>query len=116
MEKRLLVAITLCLGVLVGWSWLSAKLWPAPVRPPKPPVVAGTAAPAPQNGGAEPGLPPKEPGPPAENEHVEVEVSSERLDAVIASWGGGVLRDVRVWGCRHHAPRDRSVSGDPGVV
>jgi YidC/Oxa1 family membrane protein insertase len=114
MNKRLLVTILLCVGILAGWTWLQHVLWPVPPRTPSAPR-SGTAAPAvPAAPRPAPAPPPPAPG--AMEPAVEMPLTSERISALVASRGGTTLRRLESWGCLHHAPGDRSVSGDPGVV
>jgi YidC/Oxa1 family membrane protein insertase len=137
MEKRVVLAIVLCVGVLVGWGWLQRTIWPPPplpetpaVSPPEPPRAPkdGTPAPpAPAPAPQDPTIPeaPTPPGPvvqpapapaPGAAEPKTVHLENERLRATLSSLGGGSIRTLDVWGCAHHPPGDTSVAGDPGVV
>ena len=126
MEKRVLLAIVLCVGVLVGWSWIQEKFWPAPPRKPvKPPVTA----PAVPGDGAQAGGVPQPPALPEDEDGggdaagpadgtpaTEEAIRTERIEADVLSTGGGAFKALRVWGCDHHEPGDDSVHGDPGIL
>lgn len=115
MEKRLLVAIALCVGILAGWTWLSATLWPPP--PPPPPAVAQQQVPVPPGAAPSPAPAAGAPAPaPAAEPPTEIPLRTERLSALVSSRGGATLRRLDVWGCTHHAPGDGRVLGDPGSV
>ena len=59
MEKRLALAVALCVGFLVLWTWFSERMWPPAPGPAPGAPAAGAAAP----GGTEPPPPGSEPGP-----------------------------------------------------
>lgn len=133
MEKRVLLAIVLCVGVLVGWNFVSAKIFP-PAKAPTPAGAVPAAVPAPDGGNGEPvAVVPAQPVPPQpeppggdapaagdtpvqDPKVVEIAPATGRLVGKLASAGGGVIKSLDVWGCAHHEPGDRSVAGDPGLV
>lgn len=93
MEKRVIVAVVLCVAVLVLWS----KFFPAPHAPPPPPAPAATAP-------AAPSLPPATPAPeaPAANAPAPTNRPEERvvLDSpdqrFVLSSRGGTLQQARL--------------------
>jgi YidC/Oxa1 family membrane protein insertase len=117
MEKRVVLAIVLCVGILIGWNWFERWMWP-----PRPQTAGRPAAAARQGTGAPAPAPAPAPGPggdvagPAPAPSVEIPFRTERLQGTLSSLGGGTLRSIDVWGCAHHPAGDSSVPGDPGRV
>jgi YidC/Oxa1 family membrane protein insertase len=85
MEKRVIIAIILCVGVLMAWS----KLVPPPAPPPAPPAAA--PQPAPSATATAPGAAPTPAGSaaPAQNQpEQEVELSTPDVRFVFSTIGG----------------------------
>lgn len=139
MEKRVVLALALCLLVLVGWQWLSLRLFPPPVQPghPRPagidavnvPAAPDRAPPASDQSGQPAAL---SPGPRPVAEQLAIVEDPGRYRAKTTSRGAGLssyelldpkyfTRDTRMLVLRPGATRpeiekyevDRSQPGRP---
>lgn len=108
MEKRVVLAIVLCVALMLLYGWLRP---PAPPPQPRPPVPAAGPAAEASNGGAAAALPPAEEHPAA-----EVVLQAPRTSTTLSSAGGGSIVAFDVWACPYHDVGDRGVDGDPGAV
>src|ERR1700759_2638864 len=93
MEKRVIIAIILCVGVLAAWS----KLMPTPTAPPPAPTSAAVQAPAPAPTApatAPPGAPGAGSTTPEQPEQ-EIDVVTKDVHYVFSTMGG-TLKHARL--------------------
>jgi YidC/Oxa1 family membrane protein insertase len=103
MEKRIIIAIILCVGVLYAWS----KLMPTPTPPPAPPPAA-PAAPTPTPSSAAPGgTGPAGAATTPEQPEQEVDLATPDVHYVFSTLGGAVKH------ARLTDPRFFDRKGDP---
>jgi YidC/Oxa1 family membrane protein insertase len=92
MEKRVIIAIILCVGVLMAWS----KLMPPPAPPPAPPATAPAPGSAPPSAVPSAAPAPGTSAPPAANQpEQEVELDTKAVHFVFSSMGG-VLKHAQL--------------------
>jgi YidC/Oxa1 family membrane protein insertase len=84
MEKRVIIAIILCVGVLMAWS----KLVPPPVQPLPPPGSASPASPSATGPVAAPSAGPGSAAPVANQPEREIELATSDVRFVFSSLGG----------------------------
>jgi YidC/Oxa1 family membrane protein insertase len=105
MEKRVIIAIVLCVGILALW----AKLFPQPTPPKPAPVATTPAAPAPPAGSPSPGAPA-----PSAVSHPERQVELTTPDArfVLSSRGGTLVHATLTSSKFRDKPGDASTGHD----
>lgn len=122
MEKRVVLAIVICLGLWLGYSF-----WLMPRPTPPGSVRTGTAvsvrtgtgatppAPAPTPAPAPPPQAPPSPAPQAPESPLVTEVlEAGRKKLVVSSRGGGTIEGIELWTCPYHGPGERAGT-DPGA-
>jgi YidC/Oxa1 family membrane protein insertase len=109
MEKRVVLAIALTLGVWFVWiTWFAPQ---PPLRPPGPAAPAQGTVPA---GAPRPSAPAGGRKPSTQYAATpDVVVRNDSLDLTFAS-KGAALKAAEAWSCVKHEHGDRSVAGDPG--
>ena len=146
MEKRVVLAMLLSIGLLMGYTWLQSEFAPPPAPPPAPPAQgAGTPGPTTGTAGTSTGVGTPNanggnangggandggandgsggggvaPGAGAEAV-VEAPPTEEELDTerlfLNVTSEGAAISRADVWACVYHAPGDPEAKGDPGVA
>jgi YidC/Oxa1 family membrane protein insertase len=105
MEKNVVLAIALSIGLFVLYMMFFGQSAP----PPRQPTPATPGAPSTEGAPAAPAVRKPLDAP----ESPDQKLSNENVDFVVAS-RGGALKSAAAWGCLYHRRGDASVLGDPG--